>query len=131
MANNNVPDSMKKVVVWDQTSTRLGERKEEAFQYLEGHRVQLEGISQQYKELNEEYKAVSARKLVLSDEMRQLFRKGETLLDLLRTGIRQHYGLDSEELFAFDMAPTTRRSRPVRKKAAKPADPVPAPESAK
>ena len=130
MADSNVPDYMKKVVVWEQTSTRLGERKE-AFQFLEGHRAQLEGISQQYKELNEEYKAVSARKLVLSDEMRQLFRKGETLLDFLRTGIRQHYGLDSEELFAFGILPTSRRARPVRKKAAKPADPVPAPESAK
>jgi hypothetical protein len=127
---NNVPDSMKKVVVWDQTSTRLGERKEE-FQHLEGHRIQLEGISQQYKDLNEEYKGVSGRKLELSDEMRQLFRKGETLLDFLRTGIRQHYGLDSEKLFAFEMAPTTRRARPVRKKAAKPVDPVPVPDSAK
>ena len=130
MADNSVPDSMKKVVVWDQTSTRLGERKEE-FQHLEGHRIQLEGISQQYKDLNEEYKVVSGRKLELSDEMRQLFRKGAALLDFLRTGIRQHYGLDSEKLFAFDMAPTTRRARPVRKKAAKPADPVPAPDSAK
>ena len=130
MADNNVPDTMKKVVVWDQTSTRLGERKEE-FQHLEGHRIQLEGISQQYKDLNEEYKAVSGRKLELSDEMRQLFRKGAALLDFLRTGIRQHYGPDSEKLFAFDMVPTTRRSRPVRKKAAQPADPVPAPDSAK
>jgi len=130
MANNNVPDSMKKVVVWDQTSTRLGERKEE-FQHLEGHRIQLEGISQQYKDLNEEYRAVSGRKLELSDEMRLLFRKGETLLDFLRTGIRQHYGLGSEKLFAFDMVPTTRRPRPVRKAAAKPADPVPVPDSAK
>jgi hypothetical protein len=130
MADNNVPDSMKKVVVWEQTSTRLGERKEE-FQHLEGHRIQLEGISQRYKDLNEEYKAVSGRKLELSDEMRQLFRKGETLLDFLRTGIRQHYGLDSEKLFAFGMAPTTRRARTVRNKAAKPADPVPAPDSAK
>ena len=120
MADNNVPDSMKKVVVWDQTSTRLGERKEE-FQHLEGHRIQLEGISQQYKDLNEEYKAVSGRKLELSDEMRLLFRKGETLLDFLRTGIRQHYGLASEKLFVFDMVPTTRRPRPVRKAAAKPA----------
>ena len=130
MADSNVPDSMKKVVVWDQTSARLGETKEE-FLYLEDHRVQLEGISKQYKAMNEEYKTVSARKLELSDEMRQLFRKWETLLDFLRTGIRQHYGLDSENLFAFDMVPTTRRARPVRKKAAKPADPVPAPESAK
>ena len=130
MADSNVPDYMKKVVVWDRTSARLGETKEE-FLHLEGHRVQLEGISQQYKDMNEEYKTVSARKLELSDEMRRLFRKGETLLDFLRTGIRVHYGLDSEKLFAFDMVPTTRRARPVRKKAVKPADPVPAPESAK
>ncbi|HEY6551737.1 MAG TPA: hypothetical protein VI669_00195 [Vicinamibacteria bacterium] len=123
MADSNVPDYMKKVMVWDQTTSRLGEEKEE-FPHLETHRIQLEGMS-------EEYKTVSARKLELSDKMRQTFRKGETLLDFLRTGIRQHYGLDSEKLFAYDMVPTTRRARPVRKKAAKPADPAPAPESAK
>jgi hypothetical protein len=130
MADSSVPDYRKKVVVWDQTTTRMGETNKE-FPHLEAHRVQLEGMSEQYKGMSEEYKTVSARKLELSDEMRQLFRKGETLLDFLRTGIRQHYGLDSEKLFAFDMVPTTRRARPVRKKAAKPADPVPAPESAK
>ena len=130
MADSNVPDSMKKVVVWDQTAKRLDERKEE-FPHLETHRVQIEGISEEYKGMNEEYKAVSSRKLELSDEMRQLFRKGEALLNFLRAGIRQHYGSDSEKLFAFDMVPTTRRARPVRKKAAKPADPVPAPESTK
>lgn len=130
MADSNVPDYMKKVVVWDQTTKRLGEDKEE-FPHLETHRVQLEGMSEDYKGMHEEYKTVSARKLELSDEMRQTFRKGETLLDFLRTGIRQHYGLDSEKLFAYDMVPTTRRARPVRKKAVKPADPVPAPESAK
>lgn len=130
MADSNVPDYMKKVMVWDQTTSRLGDEKEE-FPHLETHRIQLEGMSEEYKGMSEEYKTVSARKLELSDKMRQTFRKGETLLDFLRTGIRQHYGLDSEKLFAYDMVPTTRRARPVRKKAAKPADPAPAPESAK
>jgi hypothetical protein len=127
---NNVPDYMKKVVGWDKTTTRLGETKEE-FSHLETHRVQLEGISQEYKGLSDEYAIVSARKLELSEEMGLLFRKGETLIDFLRTGIRQQYGLDSEKLFAFGMLPTTRRARPVRKKAAQPAGPVPVPDSAK
>ena len=130
MADNSVPDYMKKVVIWDQTATRLDERKEE-FPHLETHRAQLAGISEQYKGMNEEYKAVSARKLELSDEMRQLFRKGAATLDFLRTGIRQHYGSDSEKLFAFNIVPTTRRSRPVRRRAANSSDPVPAPDSAK
>lgn len=129
MADNNVPDYMKKVVGWDKTTTRLGEIQEE-FPHLEAHRVQLEGISQEYKGLSDEYAIVAARKLELSEQMRLLFRKGETLIDFLRTGIRQQYGVDSEKLFAFGMLPTTRRARPVRK-AAKPADPGPVPDSAK
>lgn len=126
---NNVPDYMKRVVSWDKTTTRLGETQEE-FPHLEGHRVQLEGISQEYKGVNDEYALVSARKLELSEKMRLLLRKGETLADFLRTGIRQHYGVDSEKLFAYGMVPTTRRARPA-KPPAEAAGPVPAPDSAK
>ena len=127
---SNVPDYMKKVVGWDRTTTHLGERKEE-FPHLETHRTQLEGISQQYKDLNTRYKVLLANRLELTEELRQLFRKGETLVNYLRTGVRQHYGVDSDQLIVFDLLPTTRRARPVRKKAVKPVDPVAVPDSAK
>lgn len=61
--------------------------------------------------------------------MRQLLRKGETLVNYLRTGVRQHYGVDSDVLIAFEMVPTPRRrSRAAKRKAAKPAAEVPVSE---
>jgi len=126
---SKVPDYMKRVVGWDRTTTQVGERKEE-FQHLEGHRIQLEGISQQYKDLNTQYKALSATRLELSQQMQQLFRQGETVVNFLRTGVRTRYGLDSEQLIAFDLVPTSRRAKPIRK-AKQPVVPVPVPEPAK
>ena len=121
-----VPEYMKKVVGWDRTTTQLVERKE--VQHLDGHRVQLEGISQSYKDVSQRYKSVSAERLELAEEMRQLLRKGETLVDYLRTGVRQHYGVDSDVLVAFDMVPTPRRTRATKRKAAKRAAEVPVSE---
>lgn len=43
--------------------------------------------------------------------MRDLFRAGETLVDFIRTGVRQHYGLDSDKLVEFGMQPNRGRSR--------------------
>ena len=127
---NNVPDYMKKVVGWDKTTTRLGETQKE-FPHLEGHRIQLEVISQEYKGVSDEYALASATKLELSEKMRLLLRKGETLVHFLRTGIRQHYGVDSEKLFAYGIVPTTRRARPAKPPVEQAAAPVPAPDSVK
>jgi hypothetical protein len=123
-----VPDYMKKVVGWDQTATQVGERPE---LLLDAPRIELEGISQQYKETGTRYAALSATRLELSEEMRQLFRKGETLVDFIRTGVRRHYGVDSDQLIAFGMVPTTRRARPAKRRVEKPVDPAPVPETAK
>lgn len=125
-----VPDYMKKVVGWDQTTTQITERNA-VLEHLENHRAQLEGISHQYKDKSAEYLDASAAKLRLGQEMRNLFRLGETLVHFLRTGVRQHYGVDSEELIAFGLVPTSRRTRAVKPPVEQVADRVPAPESAK
>ncbi|HVG10232.1 MAG TPA: hypothetical protein VNM67_21190 [Thermoanaerobaculia bacterium] len=125
-----VPDYMKKVVGWDRTTTQITER-DAALEHLNAHRAQLEGISQQYKDKSTEYLDASAAKLRLSGEMRNLFRLGETLVHFLRTGVRQHYGVDSQELIAFGLTPTSRRTGAVKPPAEQVADPVPSPDSAK
>ena len=125
-----VPDYMKKVVRWEQTTTQVGERQTE-LEFLQAHSAQLEGISAQYKELSSEYQTVSARKLELSQEMRELLRKGETLADFIRTGVRHYYGSDAEVLFAFGMVPTSRRARPAKPPVEEAAAPVPSPETVK
>ena len=125
-----VPDYMKKVVGWDRTTTQITERNA-ALEHLTTHRAQLEGITQQYKDKSTEYLDASAAKLRLSGEMRNLFRLGETLVHFLRTGVRQHYGVDSEELIAFGLVPTNRRTRTVKPPVEQSADPVAVPEPAK
>jgi len=126
-----IPDYMKKVVGWDQTTTQIAERNAE-LAHLETHRAQLEGFSQQFKDKSSAYLEASAAKLRLGQEMRDLLRLGETLVYFLRTGVRQHYGNDSDELIAFGLVPTSRRTRGVKPPPVEQvADPVPAPDSAK
>ena len=126
-----VPDYMKRVVGWDRTTTQVEARAELA--HLVTHSAQLEGFSQQYKDKSAEYATVCARKLELMQEMQDLFRKGEALVYFIRTGVKTHYGNDSDLLVAFGLVPTTRRARrggttpPVEA----PAEPVPVPDPAK
>ena len=124
---SNVPEYTKKVVGWDRTTTELVVRKEEV-PHLGDHRVQLEGMSQRFKEVSQRYLSLGAERLELSEEMREVLRKGETLADYLRTGVRQHYGVDSDVLIAFEMVPTPRRARATKRKAAKPAAEAPGSE---
>lgn len=124
---SDVPDYMKKVVGWDRTTTELAVRKEEVL-HLDGHRVQLEGMSQRFKGLSQKYLSLGAERLELYKEMQEVLRKGETLAHFLRMGVRQHYGVDSDVLIAFDMVPTPRRTRATKRKAAKLAPEVPVSE---
>jgi hypothetical protein len=125
----SLPDYLKRIMGWDRTAKQIADRNAE-LEHLDAHRLVLEGYSQQYKDKSAEYVTVSARKLELSQELRDLFRQGETLVDYLRTGVRQHYGLNNEILFAFDMTPTSRRARRA-KPVEQPAQPVPVPDPAK
>jgi hypothetical protein len=115
---SDVPDYTKRVVGWDRTTAELAVRKEEVL-HLDGHRVQLEGMSQSFKNLNQKYLSLGAERLELYKEMQEVLRKGETLAHYLRMGVRQHYGVDSDVLIAFDMVPTPRRTRATKRKAAK------------
>ena len=104
-----IPDYMKRVVGWDQTTTAVEERQPELV-HLDNHRLDLEGISERYKELSAQYKNALATKLDLSKELQEEFRKGEALVNFIRTGVRVYYGSNSEQLFAFGLVPTGRRA---------------------
>ena len=121
-----IPDYMKKVVRWDQTTAQIGERQTE-LEFLQPHAATLADMSTQYMELLAEYKTVLAKKLLLSQEMRQILRKGETLADFIHTGLRHHYGSDAEALFAFGMVPTSRRARRSTPPPLEHIEPAPAP----
>ena len=126
-----VPDYMKRVVGWDLTTTQVGEREAD-LGHLLAHSAQLEGIAEQFKERSSRYKALLATKLELSQEMQELFRQGEALVSFIRTGVRQHYGANSDQLVAFGLVPTSRRARRTTTPPAEaPEVSAPVPDSAK
>ncbi len=122
-----VPDYMRRVVGWDRTATQVAARNAELAHLDNPHRFVLEGYSQQYKDKAAEYATVCARKLELMQDKQELFRKGEALVNFIRTGVKTHYGNDSDQLVAFDLVPTTRRARPTTPPVEAPAEPVPDP----
>ena len=105
-----VPLYMNRVAGWERVTTAL-EANATDLPHLEAHRVQLEQIHEQFRELGAQQIALAASKQETTREMQELFRVGETLVDFLRTGVRQHYGLRSEKLVEFGLQPIRSRKR--------------------
>jgi hypothetical protein len=123
---------MHKVAGWEVTNTGLTTNKDQV-QHLEGHRSQLEERMVQFKSLSAQHAALTTSKQEVGKAMRELFREVETLVDFLRTGVKQHYGKDSEKLIEFGLQPF--RGRTPSPKAPVPEAPAPsnptAPDTAK
>lgn len=128
-----VPLYMHKVATWEVTNTGLTARAAEV-PHLETGRAQLEAKLDLFKTLSTQHAVLTTSKQEIGKQMRILFREVETLVDFLRTGIRQHYGKDSEVLIEFGLQPYRGRSsapKPPAPEAPEPADPAPAPDPAK
>ena len=84
-----------------------------------------------FKDLSAQHAALTTSKQEVGKKMQTLFRQVETLVSFIRTGLRQHYGKDSEQLIQFGLQPF-RGFRTSEEKAAKPkkseasAEPTPA-----
>jgi hypothetical protein len=107
---------MHQVAGWEVTNTGLSANKVE---HLEGKRVELEEKMARFKDLSARHAALTTSKQEVNKEMRTLFREVETLVAFIRTGVRQHYGKDSEQLIQFGLQPF-RGLRTSEAKAAKP-----------
>ncbi len=75
--------------------------------------------------LSAQQAVLTARKQETTKQMQDQFRRGEQLVDFLHTGLRQHYGKDSEKLVEFGLQPF--RGRPRSRKASPPTPEAPAP----
>jgi hypothetical protein len=124
---SRVPLYMHKVAGWEVTATGLTANQPE-LQHLDGHRVQLQESTVQFKELNTQFNVLVASKQDVCKEMQELFRRVETLVSYLRTAVRQHYGKDSEKLIEFGLQPFRGGRTPSPKaplpEAPKPSDPT-------
>lgn len=101
---SRVPLYMHRVAGWEVTNTGLSTNSAD-FDHLEKHRVQLEEKVARFKELSAKLAALTTSKQETTKEMRVLFREVETLVDFLRTGVRQRYGKESEKLIEFGLNP--------------------------
>ncbi|HWM92195.1 MAG TPA: hypothetical protein VN493_15630 [Thermoanaerobaculia bacterium] len=117
-----MPEYMKRVAGWDLTNTAVVANVED-LRHLEVYQADLDQKTDRFKALIARQAAQKASKQETSREIKELFRETETLVDYIRTGVRQHYGLNSQKLVEFGIKPTGRHAR-----AAKPAPP-PGPEA--
>ncbi|MFL6203283.1 MAG: hypothetical protein ACJ76J_29300 [Thermoanaerobaculia bacterium] len=120
---SRVPQYMHRVAGWEVTNTGLTANQDQ-FQHLEGHRVELQEKTTRFKELGAKHAALTTSKQEVGKEMRTQFREIETLVAYLRTGVRQHFGKDSEKLIEFGLQPF-RGVRTAASKARKPVAPAP------
>jgi len=117
---------MHKVAGWEVTGTGVALNQPQ-LQHLDGHRIQLQESTVQFKELSTQFNALTTSKQEVNKEMQALFRRMETLVAYLRTGVRQHYGKDSEKLIEFGLQPyrgKTPSPKAPLPEAPKPADPT-------
>ena len=111
-----VPLYMHTVAGWEVTNTGMTANKVER---LEGHRVELEEKMVLFKDLSAQHAALTTSKQEVAKKMQTLFREVETLVAFIRSGLRQHYGKESEQLIQFGLQPF-RGFKTPEEKAAKP-----------
>jgi hypothetical protein len=107
---------------WDQTTSAV--QIKENLQHLTVPRVELQDLTLEGRGLVLEQAALDARRQELTVRIQEVLRQGDTLTDFLRTGIRQHYGYQSEALVEFGIQPLRNVGRPR-----KPKPPPPSPET--
>jgi predicted secreted acid phosphatase len=98
--------------------------------HLEVSNGKLQNLAVEGRGLVLEQAALDARKQEVTKRLKQMLREGDTLTDFLRTGIRQHYGYQSETLVEFGIQPLRPENRLKKsRKSRKPTEP-PAPATA-
>src|SRR5215203_1322894 len=126
----HVPLYMNKVNGWEKVSTSVSANPDD-LSHLFDHNGELRSKAVRMRSLSAEQATLTARKQAISVEMQGLMRDGQTLLDYIQTGVRQHYGLGSEKLVEFGLQPNRYKAR---QEPTEPPPPLPetvAPDTAK
>jgi hypothetical protein len=90
---------------------------------------QLTAFLEQARSIVAEQAAVTARRQDLSKQLRETISAGNKLATLVRHGLKNRYGNDSEKLVEFGIQPLRRRIRPVKAKSTGDAAPSAPPSS--
>lgn len=125
-----VPLYMNKVNGWEKVSVSVSANPDDLSHLLD-HNGELGSKAARMRSLSAEQAVLTARKQAISVEMQGLIREGQTLLDYVQTGVRQHYGLGSEKLVEFGLRPIRSKARPAPTEPPPPFPETVAPDTAK
>ncbi len=105
---------------------------------MEAALAKLRGILEQARNLTQEHHALTATKQDVSQQLQKTLRRGQALVDVMRTAAREHFGADSELLVEWGVQPFRGRARKAAKPpenppagAPSPSSPTPSPETSK
>jgi Asp-tRNA(Asn)/Glu-tRNA(Gln) amidotransferase B subunit len=82
--------------------------------HLEVPRAKLEALLTQAVGLSQEQAARTAAKQDLSQQLKSVVSEGQRLATLLRSAVKEHYGIRSEKLAEFNVQPFRGRVRKAK-----------------
>jgi hypothetical protein len=92
------------------------EANKETFPHLEPLRVQLVTQRDRVVELKQQQAGLTASKQDLSKQIRVAITEGDRLATLLRSAIKQHYGIRAEKVTEFGVQPFRGKNRKAKAK---------------
>jgi hypothetical protein len=101
---------MNKVNGWDKVDTAVTTNVADLPQF-EMDAVRLREKGQLARTLFAQQAALTAARQEVTRELNQVIVDGDALVDFIKTGVRVHYGKDSEKLVEFGIRPFRSRSR--------------------
>jgi septal ring factor EnvC (AmiA/AmiB activator) len=99
-----------KVEDWERLNERLTANAPE-LAHLEGTRARLEAMMAQARQIAATQAAQMAAKQQASQALKTAIAEGDRLANLLRAGVKQHYGIRAEKLTEFGVKPFRGRNR--------------------
>ena len=108
-----------KIEDWNRLQERLNANATD-LAHLDGLRSQLGRVMEQARQIAAAQAAQKAAKQEASKTLKTAVLEGDRLANLLRTALKQHYGIRSEKLAEFGMRPFRGRNLTAKAKQPKP-----------
>lgn len=105
-------------------STTMDANREELPQ-MEPFRLKLAGVVTQALEVSQQQAALKVSKQEMSKQLRRLLNEGQRLATVVRSAVKEHYGIREEKVAEFGVQPF--RGRKVKRSPEAPVSPTPPP----
>jgi hypothetical protein len=104
-----------KIESWDHLQERLTANAAD-LAHLEALRKRLDEVTEQARQMAAAQAAQRAAKQTASQTLKSAVVEGDRLANLLRSAVKQHYGIRSEKLAEFGLQPFRGRNRTAKAK---------------